>query len=265
MRLASGSSAIRGECWPAIAPARFIAPGTTTRLPLSAPSTAARATKSTSVQNISGRLSSAPPTPATSTNSVFTGPGQSAVTVTPLPLSSAWVASLSDEHEGLGRGVGGGAGDRLKGGCRGDVDDRAAAALGHRRRVTRLQVEQRLAVERDHGDDALAVGLVKRCRVAEAGVVDQHLDVETEHVDGGGEPVALLGSAEVGGDRLDADAMLARDLRRQLAQAILAAGDQGEAVAAAGELARDLGSDPRGGARDQGRRGLRGRWQRHRR
>ena len=32
--------------------------------------------------------------PATSMNSVLTGPGQTAVSVTPVPLSSSWTASL---------------------------------------------------------------------------------------------------------------------------------------------------------------------------
>ena len=39
--------------------------------------------------------------PAASTNSVATGPGQSAVIVTPVPFSSAAMASLKLQHEGL--------------------------------------------------------------------------------------------------------------------------------------------------------------------
>ena len=58
------------------------------------------------------------------------------------------------------------------------------------------------------------------------------------------ERVALGGLAEVGGDRLGANAVLGGELVGELAQALLAPGDQGDAVAAAGELAGDLGADP---------------------
>ena len=77
-----------------IAPARFKSPGTIARLPLSAASTAAFATPSAEVQKTPGTWSSAASRPATSMNSVFTGPGQTAVTVTPVPLSSWCEASL---------------------------------------------------------------------------------------------------------------------------------------------------------------------------
>src|SRR3954468_20967003 len=86
-RVTARSSRPRGTCWPPIAPTRFRAPGITTRLPRSRPSIPAFATSSALAQNASGKASS--PSSATSANSVFTGPGQSAVTETPEPLSSA--------------------------------------------------------------------------------------------------------------------------------------------------------------------------------
>ena len=116
------------------------------RFPLSAPFTASRATSSTSVHmNREGFRWHRQP--GSAANSVFTGPGQTAVTVTPLPEARS--GSLPRrQHEGLGRGVGCRARDWLERRGRGDVEDRPAAALDHGRRVPRLQIQQGLAVQR---------------------------------------------------------------------------------------------------------------------
>jgi len=56
---------------------------------------------SADIQTAPGVRSSTPPTPATSVNSVFTGPGQTAVTVTPEPRSSVRIASLKERTNDL--------------------------------------------------------------------------------------------------------------------------------------------------------------------
>ena len=68
--------------------------GDDARFPLSAASTAAFATASDDIQKTSGSWSSACAMPATCVNSVLTGPGQTAVRVTPVPFSSSCTASL---------------------------------------------------------------------------------------------------------------------------------------------------------------------------
>jgi hypothetical protein len=50
--------------------------------------------------------------------------------------------------------------------------------------------------------------------------------------------------------------VLGAQLPGELAQALLAPRDERDALAAPGELTRDRGSDARGGAGDEGRRGL---------
>ena len=82
------------QAWPVIEPTRLRRPGTIARLPFSAASTAALATSSADIQTKPGVLSSACSNPAACVNSVLTGPGQTAVRVTPVPLSSSWTASL---------------------------------------------------------------------------------------------------------------------------------------------------------------------------
>ena len=111
--------------------------------------------------------------------------------------------------------------------------ERATAEL---REATRLEVEQRLAVEPHHAQQPLAIGAVEAGAVAVPGIVDQHLDVEPQLRDLGGERVAPGLVPEVAADRLGADPMLTVDPLRELLQPVLAAGDEGDAVAAAREL-----------------------------
>jgi hypothetical protein len=61
----------------------------------------------------------------------------------------------------------------------------------HRRRVARLEIEQGVAVEPDHRDQALAVVAVQVAGAAEPGAVDEDLDREVQPLDLGREPVAL--------------------------------------------------------------------------
>lgn len=75
--------------------------GTTTRLSRPAPSSAATAISSGVIQIASGVVSSTPLIPAVSLNSVRTGPGQTAVTVTPVPRASVRIASLNESTNAL--------------------------------------------------------------------------------------------------------------------------------------------------------------------
>src|SRR5581483_4684128 len=101
IRPISGRAIERGLCWPASAVTRLIVPGTTTRLSCLAPSTACLAISSADIQTAPGVRSSTPPIPADSMNSVRTGPGQTAVTVTPDPRSSVRIASLKERTNAL--------------------------------------------------------------------------------------------------------------------------------------------------------------------
>jgi hypothetical protein len=69
-------------------------PGTTTRLPRSRPFTAACAQSSALIQTKSGVEAAASKPACWSVNSVFTGPGQSAVAVTPVPVKSLLSTSV---------------------------------------------------------------------------------------------------------------------------------------------------------------------------
>ena len=77
-----------------------------------------------------GRLSAASSSvrPAASTKPVSTGPGHRAVTVTPVPRSSAPSAREYDRHEGLRRAVAGLSGQGLEGRGRGGVQHGATAS-----------------------------------------------------------------------------------------------------------------------------------------
>ena len=141
--------------------------------------------------------------------------------------------------------------DRLEGRGRGDVDHRSAAALGHPRDVAALQVGDRLDIEPDQGQLAVAIEPGEAAVGADARVVDEDLDIEPELLDLCGEPVALARVGKIGDDDLGPDPVLARQFSGEIAKVLLAPRDQDDAVPAAGEAAGDLYSDPRGGAGDQ--------------
>jgi hypothetical protein len=92
---------------------------------------------------------------------------------------------------------------------------------------------------------------VHRSTVAEAGIVDQDLDIEPESRDRGLHGVAARLLAEVGGDHLGADAVGLRQLRGEFAQPLLATGDEDDAVTALGKLAGNRGADARRGSGDE--------------
>ena len=63
---------------------------------------------------------------------------------------------------------------------RGDGDHAAAAALDHRREEGVGEGDDRLAVDADHLGLALGIELEEAAAEAEAGVVDQQVDVDAE-------------------------------------------------------------------------------------
>ena len=95
-------------------------------------------------------------------NSVLTGPGQSAVAVTPVPFRSLLNTSVNDSTNAfeaeyvLCRGSGWNAGGR------GDVHHRALAPLDHRGNVDAAQVDDRLDVRAHHAQLAIEVELLER-------------------------------------------------------------------------------------------------------
>ena len=83
-----------------------------------------------------------------------------------------------------------------------------------------------------------------RPRAAEAGVVDEDLDVEAERLDLREHLVAGRVRTEVGCDVLGANAVRVIELLGQRLQAILTPRNEGDAVAARGELPGDLSPMP---------------------
>ena len=85
----------------------------------------------------------------------------------------------------------------------------------------------------------------------EPGVVDQHVDAQPERPQGLRQLGALIGLGQVGGDHLRPHPVIAGELGGELAQPLLAARDEHDAVAGLRELAGELRAEPRGGAGDE--------------
>ena len=177
---------------------------------------------------------SASSSPAASANSVSTGPGHSAVTVTPRRAPPRPAPREYDSTNALHAAVAGLTGQRLERRHRGHVEHRAAAPRHH----PGTNVLHRWATA------STSVRIIATSRAGsllwigpdggEPGVVDQHVDGEAPLLDGGGErrrgrPRRVRSH----GDHLGADAVGRRQLVGERPQAILAPGDQGDAVALA--------------------------------
>ena len=134
-RPARGAGARRGVTCASAATIRLGVPGMTTSRPSPSPRGPAAATSTALTHMICGSASAASPSPrpAASANSVATGPGHSAVMLTPLPRELLRRRPRVREDEGLAPAVAGLAGKRLEGRRRGDVEDGAAATLHHAR------------------------------------------------------------------------------------------------------------------------------------
>ena len=151
-----------------------------------------------------------------------------------------------EEVEGLGGAVDAVQGQRLAPGHRAGDDDRAPAAGTHAREKPARQHDGRHAVHLDHGAQAVGRELVEAPGVSEAGVVDEHANLEAG--DGVGEPVRAVGSGEVGRNDAGGDAAGLLELAREGAKAIFAARGQHTGHAARGQRAGEFAADPGRGA-----------------
>ncbi len=105
------------------------------------------------------------------------------------------------------------------------------------------------AVDLDHLDEPLLVLPLEAARAAEAGIVDEHADLEIR--DGRGEPPGALGRSEI--DDYDArrDAALLRELRGERLEPLDTARAEHEREALARERPRERGADSRRRAGDE--------------
>ena len=108
------------------------------------------------------------------------------------------------------------------------------------------KLDQRAAIEVDHLPLALAVQLGETAGQAEAGVVDQQLDMFAVGGEVGHQPVGRAGQAQIRSDR----AGIAK-LGRQRVEPILAAGDEHQPLALGRQLPGEIDAQPGRGAGDQ--------------
>ena len=153
---------------------------------------------------------------------------------------------------------------RLEAGGRCHVQDGALAALDHRRHVFAAEVDDRLDVRAHHPQLAVEVEVLeaaRRCRSPRC----SSRPPPRARAPGSR---AISRSRAASSDKSQpitsgAHVQLRLDLLRERRQAILAARDERHAVAALGQLARDVGADARRGPGDQGGRVCGWRRQRH--
>ena len=119
------------------------------------------------------------------------------------------------------------------------------AATDHAGHERRAQRDGRLDEHPHLVELAFGVGEMKRAPGGEAGVVDEDVDLESERRDPRGQPLARGRLGEIAAERLGAHRVLGGDLRGDLLEAVLAPGDEDDAVAATGELVGDRGADAR--------------------
>ncbi len=218
---------------------RFGIPGVTTRSPRSRARRPASAI-CPGVRHIGfGSFDAKSWAPETSWNSVLTGPGQTAVTVTPVPSVSACTASAKLSANAFAAAY-----VALPGsGWKAAVELVIRIAPRPRRtipgQVAGRQVDDRLDRHPDHLELALAVGLHERLVGAEPGIVDEQLGLERERLDLCGELVPARRRTEVGSDDLGADPVLVMQPAGELPQPVLTPGDERDAVATGGERLRE--------------------------
>ena len=147
--------------------------------------------------------------------------------------------------ERLAGRVGGEARQRLEGGGGGDVEHRAGALLDHPRQERAGDLVHGLDVEADHLGLLLEVVVEEVAEVAEAGVVADADDLALARLQLLDRAAARGGAAEVAGLDVGVDVVGLAQLVGELLEALAAAGDERDVVAAVGELAGDLGADAR--------------------
>lgn len=107
-------------------------------------------------------------------------------------------------------------------------------------------------VELDLRGQAGRVGFRDEAVRGEAGAVHQDAHGLAQVGDAAREGVGAAGLLQVGRDDLGLDVVALFELRREVAQLVLAAGDQYEVGAAGGQLAGERGTDAGRGAGHQG-------------
>ena len=120
------------------------------------------------------------------------------------------------DQPGLGGAVGRRLGDAHLAEPRRDVDDRAAAALDHRRQRRAAGVERRRQVGPDDRVPFGRLDLEERPDLRQAGVVDEAVDPPEALDDALDEPLGLRAVADVGGEALGLGAGRADALERAL-------------------------------------------------
>src|SRR5690606_32484806 len=94
-------------------------------------------------------------------------------------------------------------------------------------------------------------GVGERCLARQSGVVDQHVNVQALLVGVSQDRCRGGGVGEVGGEDLTSDLVLFGELGGEVVEAVGAAGDQQQLVAAGGQVAGERRADACGGAADE--------------
>ena len=111
----------------------------------------------------------------------------------------------------------------------------ARLPLDHARQDRMGELGQRAAIQVDHLPLPLAVQLGETAGEAEAGVVDEQVDMLAVRRKIGHQPVDRAGQAQIGADRAGV-----AELGRQRVEPILAAGDEDQPLALRRQLARKI-------------------------
>ena len=136
-------------------------------------------------------------------------------------------------------------GHRLEGGCGGDVDDCAAPALAHRWQVPGRQAHHRKTVEAHLLLQAFGGVVGDVLPGAEAGIVDQDVNVQTSAVGLVPQSLGCVRLGQVQGDGGDLHTVLLAELLGQSVDLVLPAGHQNEIVPPGRVAAGELLTDPR--------------------
>ena len=147
------------------------------------------------------------------------------------------------KDEGFRRAVGGLGGQRLEGGGRGGVEDRASVPGDHAGHKERAQVDDRFHVRPHHGELGAALCPKHRTHGGEAGVVDEEVHRQAALFDQSWQLASGVGIGQISRNDLGADVMRAGQLAGESLEAIFSPGHQGDSVAPPGELSSDLGAD----------------------
>ena len=220
-------------------PARIGSPGTTTRLPCSRPSTPARAACSADGLACAGnglleRLAADSPSRLTPRTRSSTGPGRERGD------GHAGAAHLlverlgEGQHVGLGGRVAGRVGQRLHPGGRGDVEDRAAAALDHPGRNAEVSATSASTSTRTCSSSRSGSARGTAPPVAKPALLTRISTSSPSDCDPAREPLRARPACQVAAERLGPHAVLALQLVGELVEPLLAPGDEDQRRGRAG-------------------------------